>query len=416
MIIGGGFGGLAAARSLKRAPVDVTLIDRANHHLFQPLLYQVATAGLSAPAIAAPIRHTLRQHKNLSVLMAHVTQIDLSAREVICGDRRVAFDYLIMAAGAQTSYFGNDAWATVAPGLKTLSDAFEIRARVLEAFEKAELAQDPADREALLTFAVIGAGPTGVELAGTLAEIARHTLRDEFRAIDPTAAHVLLIEGSERVLGSFSAESSARATAQLERLGVRVMCSQRVSHIDTIGVTLQGATEPIRCATVLWAAGVCASPLAAALATQAGEECDRAGRIAVTPSLNLKSFPNVFVIGDMARVPEHVGPIPGVAPAAKQMGRLAARNLLALIAGQAPQPFKYVDYGSLATIGRNSAVVELGKLKLSGFPAWVFWLWIHIFFLIGFRNRFVVMMDWAWSYISFERSARIVIPARKPRQ
>lgn len=414
MIIGGGFGGLAAARCLKRAPVDVTLIDRANHHLFQPLLYQVATAGLSAPAIAAPIRHALRQLSNLSVLMAEVNQIDLAAREVLCGVRRVPFDYLIVAAGAQTSYFGNDSWAPVAPGLKTLTDAFEIRARVLEAFEKAELAEDPAMRQALLTFAVIGAGPTGVELAGTLAEIARHTLRDEFRAIDPTTAQVLLIEGSERVLGSFSAESSARAAAQLERLGVRVMCSQRVSRIDADGVTLQGSADPIRCATVLWAAGVRASPLATALAAQAGGECDRAGRIAVTLGLNLKSHPNVFVVGDMARVPEHTGPVPGVAPAAKQMGRLAARNVLATLAGRALQPFKYVDYGALATIGRNSAVVELGKFKLWGFPAWVFWLWIHIFFLIGFRNRFVVIMDWAWSYISFERSARIVIPARKP--
>lgn len=379
----------------------------------------MATAGLSAPAIAAPIRHVLRAQSNVAVLMDEVQRIDLQAREVICGDRVRGYDFLIVAAGAQTSYFGNDSWAEAAPGLKTLADAFEIRRRVLEAFEHAEVCDDAAERDRLLSFAVIGGGPTGVELAGTLAEIARHTLRSEFRRIDPAAARICLIEGGPRILGAFSEASSRRAAEQLESLGVKVMPDRRVVTIDATGVDLMPSKLPamqsaapaerLHSATVLWAAGVRASPLGAGLQASV----DRSGRVSVTGRLSLDAHPEVYVVGDMAQVPSHSRLIPGVAPAAKQMGRHAARNLLARIANRPESEFVYRDYGSLATIGRHAAVVEFGSLRFSGFAAWTFWLWIHIFFLIGFRNRFVVLLDWAWSYLSFERFARIVTASRK---
>ncbi len=369
---------------------------------------------MSAPAIASPIRHILRDRSDVTVLMTEVTGIDLTRREVHCADQVHVYDFLIISAGAQTSYFGNAHWEAFAPGLKTLDDAFEIRRRMVEAFELAELDAEPSRRESLLTFAVIGGGPTGVELAGTLVEIARHTLKSEFRRIDPASARIVLIEGAARILGAFSEQSAASATAQLERLGVRVMRSKKVAVIDAHGLELQaadGSRERLECQTILWAAGVRASPLTALL----GEALDRSARVAVTGHLSLASHPEVFAIGDMAQVPSHGTPIPGVAPAAKQMGRHAAANVLASLAGKARSDFRYVDYGSLATIGRHAAVVEIGRFKFSGFLAWMFWLFIHIFFLIGFRNRFLVMLDWATSYLTFERYARIITPARRYR-
>jgi len=412
VIIGCGFGGLEATKVLAGKTVDVTLIDRCNHHLFQPLLYQVATAGLSAPSIAAPIRHIFSGQRNITVLMGDVTAIDPARRTVhLDGAGDIAYDHLIVAAGATHSYFGNEAWAAYAPGLKTLEDAFAIRRRVLLAFEHAERESDNTRRRAWLTFAVIGAGATGVELAGTLAEIARHTLSGEFRRFDSSAARVLLLEGGERVLPAFPPQLSDRAREQLARLGVEVRTGARVTGIDGDGVTLdeKGATVRIDAHTVMWAAGVAASPLGKML----GTALDRAGRVLVQPDLSLADHPEVSVIGDLAHIECDGRPVPGVSPAAKQMGRCAARNVLARIAGRPMHAFRYVDYGTLATIGRKSAVALLGKLKLSGTPAWLVWLFAHIYFLIGFRNRIIVMIDWAWAYFSFQRYARVVIGAWK---
>jgi NADH dehydrogenase len=404
VIIGCGFGGLAAARALKRPEVRVTLVDQANHHLFQPLLYQVATAGLSATEIAAPIRHILRRQKNVTVLMAHVRGIDPERRRVVLdGSEAIEYDFLIVASGAMHSYFGRDEWASAAPGLKTLEDAFEIRRRILTAFERAERENDPAAVSAWLTFVVIGAGATGVELAGTLAEIARHTLRGEFRRIDTRNARVILLEGADRILPPYPDTLSARAQHQLERLGVEVRTGCLATEIDAAGVSI-GDTR-IQARTVLWAAGVAASPLGASL----GAPLDRAGRVRVQPDLSIPDHPEVFVIGDLASARSGGRPVPGIAPAAKQMGAHAARTVLARIAGQPGRPFRYRDYGTLATIGRRAAVAVIGRVRLSGYPAWLAWLFAHIFFLIGFRNRFVVLMEWAWSYWTFERHARIVI-------
>jgi NADH dehydrogenase len=411
VIIGCGFGGLAAARALKRPEVRVTLVDQANHHLFQPLLYQVATAGLSATEIAAPIRHILRRQKNVTVLMAHVRGIDPERRRVVLdGSEAIEYDFLIVASGAMHSYFGRDEWASAAPGLKTLEDAFEIRRRILTAFERAERENDPAAVSAWLTFVVIGAGATGVELAGTLAEIARHTLRGEFRRIDTRNARVILLEGADRILPPYPDTLSARAQHQLERLGVEVRTGCLATEIDAAGVSI-GDTR-IQARTVLWAAGVAASPLGASL----GAPLDRAGRVRVQPDLSIPDHPEVFVIGDLASARSGGRPVPGIAPAAKQMGAHAARTVLARIAGQPGRPFRYRDYGTLATIGRRAAVAVIGRVRLSGYPAWLAWLFAHIFFLIGFRNRFVVLMEWAWSYWTFERHARIVIgdTARRP--
>jgi NADH dehydrogenase len=420
VIIGCGFGGLEAARTLAAAPVRITLLDRSNHHLFQPLLYQVATAGLSAPSIAAPIRHMLRRQRNCTVLMAEVSGIDKAARRVCLADgQQLDYDVLIVASGATHSYFGRDEWAEHAPGLKTLADAFKLRARLLSAFERAETLATPAEREPWLNFIVIGAGPTGVEMAGTLAEIARHTLRDEFRRIDPAAARVLLLEGSERVLQAFKPALSSKAQRQLETLGVQVRTGCKVIAIDAEGVDVEqgGVRQRIPSRTVVWAAGVAASPLGRAL----GVPLDRAGRVIVDGSLNIPGHPEVFVIGDLAAAqslePDGTRkPVPGVSPAAKQMGRHAARQILAGLRGAAPRaPFRYRDYGALATIGRKAAVADVGRLQFSGYFAWLFWLFIHIYFLIGFRNRLVVLMDWAWAYWSFQRYARIVVDdAAKP--
>lgn len=404
VIVGGGFAGLWAARALSGAPVRITLLDRGNHHLFQPLLYQVATAGLSAPNIAAPLRQILRRQKNVTVLLGEVAGIDPREKHVRLADARtLAFDHLLLASGATHAYFGHDDWAPHAPGLKTLDDALGIRRRILTAFERAEAEDDPAKRDAWLTFAIVGGGPTGVELAGTLAEIARHTLRGEFRRVDPRQARVLLLEAGPRVLASFPESLSEKARAQLQKLGVEVRTGAPVAAIDDEGVQL-GDTR-IAARTVLWAAGVAASPLARDL----GVPLDRAGRVLVESDLSVPGHPSIFVAGDLAAIQCDGKPVPGVAPAAKQMGRHVARAILARLRGATPSPFRYRDFGNLATIGRMAAVVDLHGLKFSGLLAWWFWLAAHVFFLIGFRNRIVVLIDWAQAYWSYQRSARIIL-------
>ncbi len=428
LVVGCGFAGIEAVRALSKAEVEITLVDRTNHHLFQPLLYQVATAGLSAPAVSAPIRHVLRpemRRGNLTILKAEVESIDVTGRSVgIDGGERLFYDHLIVAAGATHSYFGHDDWARHAPGLKTLADAFEIRARVIGAFESAERTADQALRDAWLTFVVIGAGPTGVEMAGTMSEIAQHTLVREFRRIDSKRTRVVLLEGSDRVLGAFVPALSARARQQLERLHVEVRTGCKVTGIDAGGVTFEATgtagpatTERVSSHTVIWAAGVAGAPLGRLVAAQAGAEVDRAGRVVVEPDLSLKGHPEIFVVGDLSSALSHghgePKPVPGVSPAAKQMGRAAAANLLLGLRGTPTMPFRYVDYGNLATVGRKAAVVDLavpgiGSLRFSGFGAWLFWLFAHIYFLIGFRNRLIVMVDWAWAYFTYERSARVV--------
>jgi NADH:ubiquinone reductase (H+-translocating) len=403
VILGCGFAGLWAAQALRKAPVQVTVVDRTNHHLFTPLLYQVATAGLSAPAIAAPIRHILAKQRNTTVLLGEVTGIDVASRKIALeGGDDLPYDRLIVATGATHSYFGNDAWAPYAPGLKTLDDAFDIRNRILLAFEHAERESDPARRAAWLTFVVVGAGATGVELAGTLAEIARHTLRGEFRRFDPRTARVMLVEATDRVLPPYPPALSEKARLQLERLGVIVFLGKKVTGIDDKGVHL--GAERIEARTVIWAAGVASSPLGRAL----GAPLDRAGRVQVEPDLSVPGHPEIFVAGDLAAVSYAKGPVPGIAPAAKQMGRHAAENVLLSLKNGKPATFRYRDYGQLATIGRAAAVVDMGKLKLSGFPAWIVWLVAHIYFLINFRNRIEVMVDWAGSYFTYNRYARIV--------
>lgn len=404
LIVGGGFAGLWAARALADAPLRITLVDRNNHHLFQPLLYQVATAGLSAPDIAAPLRHILRGQRNVTVLMAEALEVDRSHKQVRLGDGAgLDYDFLLLASGATHAYFGHDDWAGHAPGLKTLDDALRIRRRILSAFERAEAEPDAIARRALLTFAIVGGGPTGVELAGTLAEIARHTLKREFRRINPGDARVLLLEAGPRVLATFPEPLSTRARRQLESLGVEVRTGTPVNAIDVGGVLL--GDERIDACTVLWAAGVAASPLAKTLDVP----LDRAGRVLVQPDLSLQDAPEIFVAGDLAALLQDGLPVPGVAPAAKQMGTHVAQAIRARIAGKSAKPFRYRDYGNLATIGRMAAVVHLGKLKLSGALAWWFWLTAHIFFLIGFRNRLVVMLNWTWAYWSYQRAARIIL-------
>ena len=428
VIVGCGFGGLEAAKALSGADVEIVVVDRTNHHLFQPLLYQVATAGLPAPAIAAPIRHVLRKqiaHGNLTVLMGEVTSIDTASNCIVLdGGEHLHYDELIIAAGATHSYFGNDQWAKYAPGLKTLGDAFTIRRRVLTAFEQAEREMDPAAREPWLTFAVVGAGPTGVEMAGTLAEISQHTLREEFRRIDSRRARVILIEGAPRVLGVYPEDLSQRAKEQLQELGVEVLVGAKVTNITAFGVhfdTVENGTPishflPSR--TVVWGAGVAASPLGRSLAKSTGCELDRAGRVIVEPDLTVPGHPNIYVVGDLASAksyqdPANPTPVPGISPGAKQMGRKAAFNIIRRRRGLETQSFRYFDYGSLATIGRRAAVAMLDlpftkkQVKFSGFPAWLFWLFVHVYFLIGFRNRIVVMWDWAWAYFTSQRHARV---------
>lgn len=405
VIVGGGFGGLWATRALAGAAVRITLIDRHNHHLFQPLLYQVATAGLSAPDIAAPLRHILRKQRNVEVRLAEVASIAPHDKQVVLADgSTLAFDYLLLATGATHAYFGHDEWAEHAPGLKTLDDALRLRRHLLLAFERAEAETDPAKRAAWLSFAVVGGGPTGVELAGTLAEIARHTLKNEFRHIDPSQARVRLVEAGPRVLASFPEALSEKARLQLEKLGVEVATGTPVSHIDGDGYRLGETFVPAK--TVVWAAGVAASPLARAL----GVPLDRAGRVHVQPDLSVPGHPDIFVAGDLASFTSDGRPVPGVAPAAKQMGGHVAKVLRARLSGSpSPTAFRYRDYGNLATIGRMAAVVDFGRLKFSGLLAWWFWLTAHVFFLIGFRNRLVVLLNWFWAYWSYQRGARIIL-------
>ena len=400
LILGCGFGGLWAAQGLRKAPAEVTVVDRTNHHLFSPLLYQVATGGLSAPSIAAPIRHILANQRNTAVLMAEIKAINKRERFIALEDgTRIRYDYLIVATGAAHSYFGREEWAPYAPGLKTLEDALEIRRRMLVAFERAERETDPVKRAQWLTFVVIGGGPTGVELAGQFAEIARHTLKGEFRRIDPHSARVVLVEGANRILTAYPPDLSTKAQLQLERIGVTTWVGRMVTSVDAEGVSL--GEERISAKTVVWAAGVAASPLARSLEVP----LDRAGRVKVEPDLSVPGHPEIFVIGDLASLES----VPGIAPAAKQMGKLTAQNIKRLLQGKKTVPFRYRDWGQLATIGRNSAVAVIGKLKLSGYIAWLMWLLAHIYFLINFRNRVVVMFDWAWSYWTYDRYARIVI-------
>ncbi len=403
-ILGGGFGGLWATRALRHAPVRVTLVDRANHHLFQPLLYQVATAGLSGPDIAAPLRHILRRQRNVTVWMDEVQGIDVAARRVTLMHGALDYDYLVVATGSGNTWFGHDGWARHATGLKTMDDALAIRRRILGAFEAAEREADPGRRAEWLTFVIIGAGPTGVELAGTLAEIAQHTLPREFRIADPRSARIHLVEAGPRVLASMPEALSAWSLKRLRRMGVEVHLKAAVTEVDDRGVALNDGAR-IATRTVLWAAGVAASPLGA----QLGARCDRAGRVHVAPDLSLPAHPEVFVIGDLAHVEQAGELLPGLAPTAKQMGAHVARVIRARLRHRAPRPFRYRDYGTLATIGRNAAVVDLHGLKLTGLAAWWFWLVAHLFFLIGFRNRLIVMIDWAWSYLTWQRNARLIV-------
>jgi NADH dehydrogenase len=424
VIIGAGFGGLAAAKALKDAPADVTVLDRTNHHLFQPLLYQVATAGLAAPSIAAPIRHVLRRQANTTVLLAEVVGIDVPAREVLIdgegetGLERIPYDHLIVAAGATHSYFGRDDWAEHAPGLKTLDDAYAIRNRILATFEQAERLTDPAARAACLRFVVIGGGPTGVEMAGTLAEIARHTLPGEFRRFDARSTEVLLLEGGPRVLAAYPEDLSDSARRQLESLGVQVRLNARVTAIDARGVDVStpAGSERIDTGNVIWGAGVKASPLGQLLAQSTGATLDRAGRVQVLPDLSLPLHPEISVIGDLAVIESGGKPVPGIAPAAKQMGWCAAANVQARIAGQPVRSFVYKDYGSMATIGRHRAIAQMGRFKFGGIFAWWLWLFAHVFFLIGFRNRIAVMIDWAAQYWTMQRHARIFLAGDRKRQ
>ena len=403
VIVGGGFGGLTAAQSLRRAPVDVTLVDRRNHHLFQPLLYQVATAGLAASDIAYPIRVILRRQRNANVLLAEAVAIDVPAHEVVLKDGRLHYDYLVIATGARHSYFGHEEWEPLAPGLKSLEDALEIRRRILLAYERAERETDPECRRALLTIVIVGGGPTGVELAGAIAEIARQVLKSDFRAIDPRETRVVLVEAGPRVLATFPEKLSTRALEALVERGVEVRTGTRVTAIDRDAVCLGG--ERIAAETVLWAAGVAASPLVASL----GAERDAAGRVFVQPDLSIPGHSEVFVIGDAATLTDASGePLPGVAPVAMQQGRYVARTIVRSVQGEPREPFVYRDKGSLATIGRADAVAHIGRLNLWGFTAWLLWIFVHILYLVGFRNRVIVLLDWAWAYVTMSRGARLI--------
>jgi NADH dehydrogenase len=404
VIIGGGFAGLDAARALSRARARVTLIDRQNHHVFQPLLYQVATAGLSPGDIASPIRWILRKQGNLRVLLATVERIDPAAKQLyLDGGELVGYDALIVAAGVTHSYFGHAEWQERAPGLKTLDDALEIRKRVLLAFERAEREPDRARQRPLLTFVIVGGGPTGVELAGALAEIARQALTSEFDNVDPASARILLVEAGPSILTTFPESLRASARKSLARLGVQVVEGRAVTAIEPGAVQVGG--ERIEAETVLWAAGVQASSLGRCF----GTELDRAGRVTVNPDLSVPGFPEVFIAGDLALFTHQTGkPLPGVAQAAKQLGKHAARNAVRRLRGESTAVFHYIDPGNLATIGRNSAIADFGFLRLSGYPGWLFWLFLHIFFLIGFRNRVSVMLQWAVSYLTYQRSVRLI--------
>jgi NADH dehydrogenase len=410
VIIGGGFGGLNAARSLRRAPVQITLIDRRNFHLFQPLLYQVATGGLSPANIAAPLRAIVARQKNCDVLLGEVKGFDVDNRTVQLDGDQFTYDTLIVAAGATHSYFGHPEWEPFAPGLKTIEDATEIRRRMLLAFESAEREVEVEQRHKLLTFVVVGGGPTGVELAGTMAEIARHTLKHEFRHIDPADAQMLLVEAGDRILPAYPPDLSAKAQHSLERLGVVVRTNTMVTNVaaDHVMVKFAGADERLATSTVVWAAGVEASPLGKALAEASGAKLDRAGRISVEPDLTLPGHPEIFVLGDMVSYTQDGKPLPGVAPVAIQQGRFVARLITARLRNRPLPTFRYRNLGNMATIGRSAAVADFGKLHFSGFIAWTMWLFVHLMNLVGFRNRLLVLVQWAWNYFTFDRSARLI--------
>ncbi|WP_293902962.1 NAD(P)/FAD-dependent oxidoreductase [Phenylobacterium sp.] len=407
VVVGAGFGGISAASELARQDVDVTIVDRRNHHLFQPLLYQVATAGLAPTQIASPVRLILGRKPNVHIELDEVTGVDVANRRVRLGERTLPYDELIVATGATHAYFGKDEWATHAPGLKSLEDALALRRRVLLALESAELDMDPESRKRLLTFVVVGGGPTGVELAGAIAELTRRALACDFRRIRGQRARILLVDSGERVLSNFCPSLSAYAKTALEKLGVELMLKARVGHCDAGGVDIGDLRVDAQ--TVIWAAGVQASPAGRWL----GGELDRVGRVTVGADFSLPGNPEVFVIGDCARIVDAAGMVvPGVAPAAKQAGVYVAKVIAARVAGKpAPPPFRYSNFGSLATIGRKAAVADLGAIKLKGFAAWVFWCAAHVYFLIGFRNRIQVVLDWGWSYLTFERGARLVFDA-----
>jgi len=410
VIVGAGFGGLHAAQALKRADVRVTVIDRHNYHLFQPLLYQVGTASLSPSSIAYPIRAILRRQANVRVILAEVTAIELSQRKVLLRDGEISYDYLILAAGASHSYFAHPEWERHAPGIKSIEDALEIRRRILLAFERAERETDQARRRALLTFVIVGGGPTGVELAGAISEMACKEMVRDFRAIDPQETRTLLVEAGPRILPSFAEELSVKAEASLTRLCVEVRKNSRVTSIRP-GLVVIGE-QPLHAATVLWAAGMAASPLTRSLKVPV----DAVGRVLVAPDLSVPDHPNAFVIGDMASFLNHAGkPLPGLAPVAVQQGRHAARNILRLCHGLSTAPFRYRERGTLATIGRSAAVAQFGQLKMSGALAWIVWSWVHIFLLIGFRSRVMVFLEWVWAYVTRRRSARLIFgPDEKP--
>ena len=408
VVIGAGFGGLQAARALAKLPVKLTVIDRKNHHTFQPLLYQVATAGISAVEIAAPIRWILRGRTNVEVLLGEVVGFDLARKAVILPDVEILYDYLVVAAGASHSYFGHDEWEPLAPGLKTVEDALEIRRRVLLAFELAERETLASEPRLPLNFVIVGAGPTGVELAGTLAEVARQALRNEFQAIDPKRTRIILLEGGPRVLPGYAPDLSESALRQLDKLGVEVRTSAMVTKVEAGAVWV--GQEKIPAAVVLWAAGVQASELGRKL----GMAVDRAGRVPVNRDLSIPQHPEVFVIGDLAAFKdEHGNMLPGVAPVAMQEGRAVAKTIAGDLGNQPRKDFHYLDKGSLATIGRAAAVAQFRGLHLSGYLAWLGWLFVHIFFLIGFRNRIIVMLRWAWSYLTYERGARLITGSTK---
>ncbi len=406
VIIGAGFGGLNAALELRNAPCRVTVIDKSNHHLFQPLLYQVATAGLSPGDIAAPIRHVLRQARNTEVLMAEVTGVDRANQQVLIdGNRSVAYDYLVIATGARHSYFGHEEWEPLAPGLKSISDATEVRRRILVAFEQAELEPDPEKRAALLTIVIVGAGPTGSEMAGSIAELARHTLTSEFQNFNPSNTRVILAEAGPRILASFPESLSNAARKKLESLGVEVRTNTRVGNISSGTVEMNGQAVPAQ--TVIWAAGVQASPAATWLSIEA----DRNERVPVTASLQIEGASNIYVIGDTAHALDEAGiPLPGLAPVAIQQGRYVAKRLRAELRGASfKEPFHYFDKGTLATIGRTYAVADIAKFRLKGTFAWLIWVFVHIMYLIGFRNRFIVLADWIWAYLTYQRAVRLIV-------
>jgi NADH dehydrogenase len=410
VIVGGGFGGLTAAKALAGKEVLVTLIDRTNHHLFQPLLYQVATAGLSPADIAQPIRHILKEAQNVEVVLGEVVKVDAETKQLHTADNlEYHYDYLILAAGARHSYFGHDEWEEFAPGLKSLEDAVELRRRILSAFETAEMSNSEEQRQAALTFAVVGAGPTGVEMAGAIAELARRSLSEDFRRIDSRATRVLLLDGAPRILPSFSEDLSRSAQVQLESMGVEIRTRTIVSDVSSLGVTVNG--EFIAARTVIWAAG----NTAAAIGKSLGAETDRAGRVLVNKDLSVPGYPEILAIGDMACFKDETGQaLPGVSPAAMQMGRHASQNILFLIAGEKPKAFRYFDKGSMATIGRNKAIADLKFTRLSGFLAWLTWLFVHLLFLIGLRNRLLVLFQWACSYFTFSRGARLIYGTFRP--